>query len=112
RGGAPDRQDAGDELDPARARRRLGEQEGRVQPPALGKGEGLVAELVRELGRAQDDVVPGLHGRERHATSSGAHSRSSITWLQILAVMLRSAGPAVRRESTPAGTSAGYLSHP
>src|SRR5512133_3767299 len=66
-------EDAGDELDAARARRGLGEQQGRVEPPALGQGEGLIAELVGELGGTQDDVVPGLHGRECHATALGAH---------------------------------------
>src|SRR5215211_4115371 len=74
RGAAPDRQDASDELDAAGARRGLGEQQGRVQPPALGQGEGLVAELVGELGRAQDDVVAGLHGREGHAAGLGVHA--------------------------------------
>jgi hypothetical protein len=136
RGAAPDRQDAGDEPDASGTRRGLGERQGRVQPPALGQGEGLVAEFVGELGRVQDDVVAGLHGREGHAAPSGLHpgppplaapggpprrpgirgsepvSFTAALLLHIepgLGAMLGRAGPAVRRGTTPADTSAGYL---
>ena len=121
-GAAPDGQDAGKEPDPFGGQRDLGQQGGRLQPPALGHREHLVAQLVGQPRGAHHHRSPGLHRGERHAPAAGGHGPAfsahaaaivvhSFPGSAVRAVTadMGNGTPAVRTEITPPGTSIRYL---